>query len=304
MTTAPAPVFSIVLPTLNEGSLLHMTTESIAEASADVPHEVLVVDDGSTDGSTAVYANGRGGRVRLIHGGGLGVARARNRGAREARGEYLLFMDAHCRVSTGWLQAFRSLLSVPDVGLAGPAFTKLETPVPRGCGMRWPDHSLDPCWFEPADGDEPYCVPLTTGACQVFRRGTFEELGGYDDQFSRWGFEDVEMCLRTWLMGYRVAVSPGVTVAHFFRESRDNYEVDDLDVTCNFLRMVYLHFSPTRIQKVLRAVSGNSLVRAAQDRLVDSDVFEAREGLLRRRVRDDEWFFAEVNGSLDEARPA
>jgi len=293
--------FSIVLPALNEGAMLPMTIDSIARETRGVSYEILIVDDGSTDGSTDLYKRRRNGRVRLIPGGGLGVARARNLGASHANGEYLVFMDAHCRVSPGWLDRFADALSVPDVAVAGPSFTKLESPTPRGCGMRWPDYGLDPCWFEPLDADEPYCVPLTTGACQVFRRETFEGLGWYDDGFTRWGFEDVEICLRAWLLGYRVAVHPGVTVAHFFRESRDNYEVDDLAVTYNFLRMVYLHFSPTRIQRVCKAVKGNPYVRAAQEQLAESDVFERRSQLLASRVRDDEWFFRSVNAEIADS---
>lgn len=298
-------MFSIVLPTLNEGAMLAMTTESIARAVAGADHEVLVVDDGSTDGSTDPYRRRGNGSVNLIAGGGLGVARARNLGARHASGDCLVFMDAHCRVPEGWLAGFAEVLSAADVGMAGPSFTKLETPTPRGCGMRWSDYTLDPCWFEPPDGeDDPYYAPLTTGACQVFRRETFDALGGYDDGFTRWGFEDVEMCLRTWLLGYRVAVHPGVTIAHYFREARDNYEVDDGDITYNFLRMAYLHFSPTRIQRVLRAVKENPHVKAAQERLAESDVFERRARLLACRKRDDDWFFREVNGEIEEAPAA
>lgn len=290
-------MFSIILPALNEGAMLSMTVDSIARHSGTVPHEVLVVDDGSTDGSVDALRATRPPGVRVIRGGGLGVARARNLGARHARGDRLVFMDAHCRVSPGWLEAFDEVLADRRVGMCGPSFTKLETPEPRGCGMYWADYTLDPCWFEPPDGAGAYYVPLTTGACQVFRREAFDALGRYDAGFTRWGFEDVEMCLRTWLLGYRVAVQPDVTVAHYFREARDNYEVDDAAVTYNFLRMVYLHFSPTRIQQVREAVRGNPHVAVAQDRLADSDVFDRRAALLARRAHDDAWFFDEVNGS-------
>jgi|SoiMethySBSTD1v2_1073268.scaffolds.fasta_scaffold30066_6 glycosyltransferase involved in cell wall biosynthesis len=291
--------FSVVLPTLNEGAMLAMTVDSIVaeRCDADAGYEIIVVDDGSSDGSTASLKAQRRPEVKVVSGGGLGVARARNLGASRARGEYVVFMDAHCRVSPGWLESFADLLSVAEVGLAGPSFTKLETPLPRGCGMYWADYTLDPCWFEPLDG-EVYIVPLTTGACQAFRRDTFEALGRYDERFTRWGFEDVEMCLRAWLLGYHVAVHPAVTIAHFFREERDNYEVDDVAVTYNFLRMVYLHFSPTRIQKVLHAAAGNPYITPAQELLAESDVFDVRARMLSRRVRDDNWFFQEVNGAI------
>src|SRR5512134_958480 len=179
MRSAKRVTFSVVLPTLNEGLMLAMTVDSIAKERRDDRYEIVVVDDGSIDGSTDFLKTQRRPDVKLVRGGGLGVARARNLGARHVRGEFVVFMDAHCRVSPGWLESFANLLSVADVGLAGPSFTKLETPLPRGCGMYWADYTLDPCWFEPLDG-HGYAVPLTTGACQAFRRSTFEEIGRYD----------------------------------------------------------------------------------------------------------------------------
>ena len=296
MGGARTPRCSIVLPSLNEGAMLSMTVDSIAGADTDCSYEILIVDDGSTDGSTAPFRRRSNRRVRLVPGGGLGVARARNLGAEHARGEYLIFMDAHCRVSPGWLDLFVDVFTDPTVGMAGPSFTKLESPTPRGCGMYWADYTLDPCWFEPPEPSNRYYAPLTTGACQVFRRRTFLELGAYEAGFTRWGFEDVEMCLRTWLLGYRVAVEPAVTIAHYFREARDNYAVNDEEVTYNFFRMLYLHFSPTRMRAVREAIAGNPHVSAAQERLADSDVFERRDAMLASRRYDDDWFFAEVNG--------
>ena len=300
MARAPRVTFSIVLPSLNEGAMLAMTIHSIAQHANGTPYETIVVDDGSTDGSTNGLGRRRNSSVRVIQGGGLGVARARNLGASEARGDCVIFMDAHCRVSPGWLDHFAQVLAADDVGMAGPSFTKLQTPRPRGCGMYWPDHTLDPCWFEVPEDEQTFCAPLTTGACQAFRRDTFQALGGYDDGFTRWGFEDVEMCLRVWLLGLTVAVQPAVTVAHYFRESRENYEVDDEEVTYNFLRMLHLHFAPTRIHRVRKAIGANPHLARAHDRLVDSDVFDRRAALLSRRVRDDDWFFREVNGGLAE----
>jgi len=46
--------------------------------------------------------------------------------------------------------------------------------------MFWADYTLDPNWFEPVDGSGPYAVPLTTGACQAFRRHNFLAVGRYE----------------------------------------------------------------------------------------------------------------------------
>ncbi len=288
--------FSVVIPALNEGELLRMTVESILGETRYPDYEILIVDDGSIDGSCEPFRD-RDPRVRVIRTGGIGVARARNLGGRHARGQYLTFIDAHCRVSPDWLSGLALALAPPDVCVAGPCFTRLREPLPRGCGMVWTDYTLDPSWYEPLDKSEPYEVPLTTGACQAFRRPVFEAAGGYEPGFTRWGFEDVELCLRAWLLGYRVVVNPAVTVAHYFRESR-NYDVDDLEITYNFLRMVHLHFSPPRIRRVLKAVEANPLVPQALDRLYDSDVFHLRAELEAARVYNDEWFFRHINRAL------
>ncbi len=289
-------LFSIVIPTLNEGHLLGMTLESILGNTVYPRYEILVVDDGSEDGSADAWRD-RDPRVRVLRSSGLGVARARNLGARHARGEFIVFIDAHCTVSPDWLEGLAHALSPPDVCLAGPCFTKLQEPFPRGCGMYWPDFHLDPSWFEPLDTADCYEVPLSTGACQAFRLSTFRAVGLYEEGFTRWGFEDVEICLRAWLLGYRVIVNPRIVVAHYFRESR-NYEVDDIEITYNFLRMIHMHFAPPRVRQVLKAISGNPLVPEALTRLYASDVFRVRAELESVRRYDDDWFFRCVNTAV------
>jgi glycosyltransferase involved in cell wall biosynthesis len=292
--------FSIVIPTLNEGGLLAMTTNSILGRTDYPDYEIIVVDDGSTDGSTAMYERYPNPRIRLVRARGLGVANARNLGAAHAEGEFVVFLDGHCAVSPNWLDGFAEALAPPDVAIAGPCFTRLHEPLPRGCGMFWADHTLDPSWFEPVDGAGPYEVPLTTGACQAFRRRTFMALGRYEAGFTRWGFEDVEICVRAWLLGYRIVVNPEITVAHYFRESR-GYEVDDLEVTYNFLRMLHMHFGAPRIRRVIEALGGNPSIPPALDRVLKSDIFELRGQLDAVRVHDDEWFFQNVNRALAAA---
>lgn len=289
MPRRESQLFGVVIPTRNEGDLLHMTVDNILAETKYPDYELIVIDDGSTDGSCDRYRE-EDGPVNVVTTRGLGVARARNLGAEVARGKYLAFIDAHCRVCPDWLTLFADALTPPDAGVVGPCFTRLEKPEPRGCGLTWPDYTLEIAWFEPQDVDEPYEVPLTTGACQAFTRANFYGIGRYEEGFSTWGFEDVEICLRAWLLGYRVLGDPRITVAHYFRESRD-YEVMDVDVIYNFLRMVYLHFSQARIERVLKAIGPNPYLQEAQERLESSDVYELRAELEAARVHNDNWFF-------------
>ena len=162
-------LFTIVIPTLNEGSMLSMTVENILEVTSYPDIEVVIVDDGSTDGSCDAYRD-TAKPVRVVTGNHLGIPRARNLGADVARGEYVLFIDAHCTVSENWIDRFIAALAARDVAIVGPAFTRLHEPEPRGCGNMWINHRLESAWLEPLASDRPYEVPITPGGCQAFRR--------------------------------------------------------------------------------------------------------------------------------------
>lgn len=282
-------LFSVVIPTRNEGDMLHMTVDSVLSQTSYPNLEIVVVNDGSTDGSCDRYCRGWE-KVRVVDAGGVGIPRARNLGEEHARGDYVVFLDAHCRVSPNWLQLFAEALTAPDVAIVGPTFTRLEAPEPKGCGMTWLNHKLEKIWFFPDRSKRAYDVPITPGGCQAFRRATFRTLRRFDEGFTKFGFQDVELCLRAWLLGYRVQVSPNAEVAHHFRESR-NYEVEDIGIIYNFVRLIHTHFSPSRIRRCLRAIGPYPNLERAIDKLYGSDVFELRAELEASRVDDDQWFF-------------
>ena len=280
---------SVIIPTCNEGELLSMTIKSILENTIYANFEIIVVDDGSTDGSTLELEE-KYSYVKVVKGNKLGVTGARNLGAISSDGEYLIFMDAHCKVSYSWITNFIKALSPVDVAMVGPCFTQLDKPEPKGCGMKFIDESLETTWFEPIDSQKPYEVPLTTGACQAFKRTYFEAIGRYEEGFTKWGSEDIEICIRVWLLGYRLVAEPNIVIQHYFRESR-NYEVDDTLIIYNFLRMIYMHFSHERINKITEAISQYSNFEKAKEMIENSNVWDLREELSNVRTVDDSWYF-------------
>src|SRR5215510_13897684 len=86
------PIFSIIIPTYNRLPYLKKTLDSIWEQSF-TDFEVIVVDDGSTDG-TADYLRELGGSVELLRQENRGPGAARNLGVMHARGEYIAFLDS------------------------------------------------------------------------------------------------------------------------------------------------------------------------------------------------------------------
>lgn len=295
------PKCSVVIPSCNEGELLAMTVASVLTDSAYPNLEIIVVDDGSTDGSTAPLVH-LDDRVRLLRGDLLGLSRARNWGAEEATGDMLVFLDAHCRVFAGWLKELVAALAASDVALVGPAFCSFESDERRGCGMTWVNDQLDTAWFELKQMREPYEVPLLPGGCQAFRAETFSQLGRYDEGMTRWGFEDIEISVRAWLLGYRILGVPTALVAHHFREQRV-FEVTQEGILYNYLRLLYLHFSPRRIAHLLAAVGSETEIGSVLRALMQSDVLELRRELEAVRPRDDDWFFATFAPTLPVANP-
>lgn len=279
---------SVIICTRNEGAMLPRTVASVLTATAFPSFEVVVVDDGSTDGSTdALPADAR---VRLVRGEELGLPAARNLGAAHARGDVVVFLDAHCEVSPNWLDVLTAALDAPDVAVVGPAFTALDSDDPyRGCGMTWVNDRLETAWFAAPGPAAPAEVPFAPGGCQAWRTETFAAVGRFDEGMTRWGFEDIEICLRAWLLGYRVLGAPAATVAHHFRTERA-FVVEDEGVLHNYLRMLHLHLAPEREARCTEAVGAYPGLQEAQVLVAAGDAPDLRAELEAVRVRDDGWF--------------
>src|SRR5262245_42035112 len=96
---------SVIIPARNEAAFIPRVVQAVIDQRpAGVDLEVIVVDDGATDG-TADAARGAGARVLELQGAGGNPAAARNRGAAAATGDPLIFLDSDCVPAAGWLSA-------------------------------------------------------------------------------------------------------------------------------------------------------------------------------------------------------
>lgn len=191
-----AVILSVVTPTRDKRPLLERTLAALRaqRLPPDTPWEIVVVDDGSTDGTGAWLAGldaGAGPPLRVVTPpANVGRARARNLGAAAARGHWLLFLDDDIVAPPGLLAAHLDLLRRhPGDGVIGFAVTAPE--LVDGPHLRY----LDTRGVAklPA-GPAPARYFVTQNASVP--RAAFAEIGGFDEGFGAYGFEDMEIAFR------------------------------------------------------------------------------------------------------------
>jgi len=195
---------SFVLPLYN---CLELTRECLRSLRATLPaglaHEIILVDDGSTDGTRDWLATlGPPYRVEL-NAANLGFAGACNRGAAQARGEWLFLLNNDLVLLPGWFEPLGGLLARPDAGLVGNLQLNARTGALDHAGVRFdakgkPGHDTTRPLAARIRGWRE--VPAVTGACCALRRDTWRQLGGFDERF-RNGGEDIDLALRAQAAG-------------------------------------------------------------------------------------------------------
>lgn len=285
---------AIIIPCRNESIYLKQTLDFLLLTEAEYLCNIIIVDDHSTDNcckfirkSHDLYNN-----VSLIQTEGIGAARARNLGAQIAgAAKILIFCDAHILVQKNWLNSLLSAFENKEVSAVCPGIGSFNPKSPTGYGQSW-NNELEVIWLKKPAGLEE--VPLAPGACFAIRKEVFDSVGGFDRDFKSWGFEDVELSLKLWLLGYKIYVHPGVRVGHKFRKVQP-YEVNLTEFHYNKLRMSISHFNIERLNKVIRTMEGYPNFKQIKERLAQGDAFTQRADYFKSRLHGDDWFFKKFN---------
>jgi glycosyltransferase involved in cell wall biosynthesis len=198
-----ASAISLVIPTYNRGDLIGETIDSALRQQRPFA-DIIVVDDGSTDATTAVLAK-FGERIRVIRVANGGVQRARNTGVAAARTAWVALCDSddllepgYCATLDDWLRAqpdcdavYCNFVPFNDDGDQPDKFSQAPASFFDGArrdGAFWsavPDLYLRTLGYQPL---------FPSGS--LVRKSTYEAIGGYDPRFNRVGAEDWEFVLR------------------------------------------------------------------------------------------------------------
>jgi GT2 family glycosyltransferase len=177
--------------------------------------EIIVVDNGSKDDSADVA---RELRVRWLPlGANVGLAPALNRGAAIASGDFLLFVNNDMRFDPGFLAALLGPLKNDEGIFATDAMqfnwdgnervhlaARLAKSKPRGHASV---ELVPGLFFYQREELEKSSVFMGSAACMLVRRAFFEKLRGFDERLPL-GYEDVELCWRAWLRGWKIVYVP------------------------------------------------------------------------------------------------
>jgi GT2 family glycosyltransferase len=216
------PLVSLI--TVNYNGLSHLETffsSVYAQEGLTDALEVLMVDNGSSDGSVA-FVREKFPNVRIIEAGeNLGFAKANNLAADAAKGKYLGLLNNDMKLEPDWVKTMvdyreQGPADMPCIGsrilnwdgslvdfiegtlaFNGMGFqTSFQAPVDSEAGRAFPDQLLFAC-----------------GGALLIDRAVFLEVGGFDEDYFAY-FEDVDLGWRLWVLGYRVGFCPEAVVFH------------------------------------------------------------------------------------------
>ncbi len=215
MTT---PTTSIVILTRNELEYTRRCIEGIARTTPE-PHELVLVDNGSTDG-TLEYLRSIPGAIVVENGRNLGFGGGCNIGIAASCGDRILLLNNDVVPSAGWLAELHAALdSSPRVGLAGPRSNRIVgVQVVEEVG--YDQDSLDglDSWagrWRAAETGRLTAIPRLVGFCILMERAVVERIGGFDLRYGLGNFEDDDLCLRAGVAGFECRIAHGAFLHHY-----------------------------------------------------------------------------------------
>ena len=219
LATSETPRVSVVIPVHEQFALTHHCLASIVLNESEVPYEVILVDDCSSDETVDIEDAVEGLRV-IRNETNLRFLRSAARGAEAARGELVMFLNNDVEVTHGWLaELVDAFERFANLGMAG---SKLIYPTGRlqeaggivwGNGKPWNvgngANAEHPSFNYAREAD------YLSGAAMMVRADAWERVGGFSEEFVPAYYEDTDLAFKVRDAGYRTMYCPTSVIVHF-----------------------------------------------------------------------------------------
>lgn len=233
-------------------------------ATAYRDFDVIVVDNASRDASVS-YVEQNFPSVRIIvNKTNVGYAEGCNVGARAATGEYIAFLNTDIEVDPEWLGALLGVaVATPKIGACGPKVLRLGArdtiDVVGGflCDVfGYPFEALGHSSLDHGQYSQVREVFALAGMCMLVSRAAFDRVGGFDRRFFLLA-EDIDLCWRLRLAGYKIRVATGAVVLHesmaTFKQEKVPREYVRFLVERNTMRMIIKNYGLGSLMIILPA---------------------------------------------------
>jgi GT2 family glycosyltransferase len=222
------PEVNVVIVTYNSLNVIGGLLDSLPGALGGLSHDIVVVDNGSTDG-TADFVAARGG-CRVVRSANVGYAGGINRGVREAvPAEAILIMNPDVRLGDRSVPALLAALRERNVGIAAPQVRsplgtlefslRREPTLLRGLGLTGTGlAAFSEYVTKPADYARPHAVDWALGAVLLVSRKCHEIMGGWDESYFLYS-EETDLCLRARDRGLLTRYEPRSVAVHIGGQS-------------------------------------------------------------------------------------
>lgn len=225
---------SVLIVNWNACRHLARCLQSLADQK--IAHEVIVLDNASTDDSVAMIRSKFPGVQLVVGDRNFGFAAGNNRAARQARGRYLLLLNPDTRVQSGALHNLVSYADAhPSIAALGPELVNPDGSHQRSCwrgfpGLRMAFADAFYLWkigwlpfgnrseYSVAELRAPRAVDHLLGACMLIRRAAWEVVGGLDENYFLF-LEETDWCMRAQHAGWKIVYYPHARVTHFGQAS-------------------------------------------------------------------------------------
>ena len=242
-STSSAKTASVIFAAHGEHKYIQRTIASIyINTAPKILYEIIVVDDASEPPlSDLIFPTFPLVRYKR-HSIQQGLIRSKTHGASIAKGDVIVFLDAHVHAEPGWLPPLLRRIGENYKRVVVPLIPILDeeswTVKDKGVGIKMMfNWGLGFNWFD--DGND--WVPTMSGGLLSISRKWWWESGEYDTGMRLWGAENIEQSIRIWLCGGEIQVARDSRVSHLFRPLFP-YPMNDTQVMINKARTVAVWF--------------------------------------------------------------